>query len=80
LWNGTLVGQECPTHTICGGFQVSGDDFADDLMSGNDSRIARREFSFNDMKVGPADATCEDAEENMARFGLGRGDLFNSEW
>jgi hypothetical protein len=36
-------------HLFLTGLEVSGDDFAYDLVSGDDSRMAGREFAFNDM-------------------------------
>jgi hypothetical protein len=39
------------------GINVSGDDLADDLVSGDDAWIASRQFTFYDVQVGSADPT-----------------------
>ena len=39
------------------------DNFADDLMPGNQLRAKRREIAFDDVQVGSADATGEDAKQ-----------------
>jgi hypothetical protein len=75
--DGTLVGQECPTHTIRGRFKVASDDFADDLVSGDETWIARREFTFYDVQIGAADAACENPEQNVAGLGLWSWDVFD---
>ena len=68
------------SYPICKGIEVSGDDFAYDLMAGNDSRIARWEFAFDDMQVCAADSAGEYFEENVAWFRFGRGDVFDFQW
>ena len=45
-------------------------DDADDLVPGNYWRLARRQFAFNDVQIGAADAAHFHADENFARGGL----------
>ena len=49
------------------------DDFADDLMAGDDARVERRKVALDDVEVGAADAAGEDAEEDVAGVRVGRG-------
>jgi len=53
----------CPTRS-----NLSGNDFADDLVSRDDARIARRQFTLYDVQVGAADAASEDTQQNVVRF------------
>ena len=43
-------------------FCGSGDNFADDLMSGNQARAQSWEIAFDDVKIGAADATGDHAD------------------
>jgi len=54
------------------------DYLADDLVAGDDSRVERREFAFHDVEVGAADSAGEDAEQDVAGVGRGRGNIFDS--
>jgi hypothetical protein len=67
-------------HTGSGGVEVSRDDLADDLMSGDNSWIEWRQFAFDNVKIGAADSAGEYTEENMARLELGLRNVFNFEW
>ena len=58
--------------------------YADDLMAGNQQRFPRGEFAFNHMKIGAADTTIADANQDFV-FGRlrverrqGRADSFRS--
>jgi hypothetical protein len=44
-------------------------------MSGNDSRLLRRQLAFHYMKVGPADAAGADSNQNFTFPGLGNGNF-----
>jgi hypothetical protein len=66
-------------YMTCAGKEVSGDDFAYDLVAGNDSRIARREFAFYDVQVGAAYTAGEHTEQNVARLGGGSRDVLDVE-
>src|SRR5947208_605158 len=68
----------CP-HAIWGGFDVSNGDFAYDLVAGNDSRIARREFALYDVQVGTADAAGKNVEQHVAGLGVGSWDILDVE-
>jgi len=68
----------CP-HAIWGGFNVPSNDFAYDLVSGDDSRIARREFAFYDVQVGAAYAAGKNAEQHVAGLGVGSWDVLDVE-
>ena len=50
-------------------------DRADDLVTGDDSRMARRQVALGDVEVGAADAAGLDTDENLARAGLGHRKL-----
>src|SRR5262249_17494710 len=52
----------------------SAGDFAHDLVTGDQRVPALREFAFDDMEVGAADAAGADANEDVARGGLGLGE------
>ena len=72
------TGEGARLHVICGCFNVSCDYFADDLVAGDDSRIARRELAFYDVQVGAADSAGENAEQNVSGLGIGSWDIFSS--
>ena len=59
--------------------RISSDDFAYDLVSGNDARIARRELTFYDAQVGPANAAGEHTQQNVSGLGIGSWNLFDLE-
>jgi hypothetical protein len=46
--------------------------YADDLMAGNQQRFPRGEFAFNHMKIGAANTTIADANQDFV-FGRLRG-------
>jgi hypothetical protein len=39
--------------------EISGDDFADDLVTGDHSRHSRRQFAFHDVKISATHTTCQ---------------------
>src|ERR1035441_7677630 len=43
---------------------------ADDLMTGNDARPDGREVAFDDVEIGPADATRDDLEQRLSGLWL----------
>jgi hypothetical protein len=67
-------------YTVTAGVNVTRDDFADNLVTRNHSRITWREFTLDNMKIGAADRTCEHAQQNVAWSRLWRGDIFEVEW
>jgi hypothetical protein len=48
---------------------------ADNLVSGNNRLFAPREFSFDDVKIGPADGAGPNAEENVRTWRLRVSDV-----
>jgi hypothetical protein len=44
----------------------SADDFADDLMAGDEGLVEEREVAFEDVEIGAAYSAGEDAENEMA--------------
>ena len=61
------------------GLEISRDEFADDLVAGDDAWIARWKVAFDDVKIGAADAAGENFKEDMVGLGLGGGDVFEDE-
>jgi len=53
------------------------DDFADDLVTGNNSRVTWRELTLHNMKISAADRTCEHTQQNVTWLWLWRGDIFD---
>jgi hypothetical protein len=74
------AGVDVRSYTVTAGVNVARDDFADDLMTGNNSRITWREFTLDNMKISAADPTCEHPQQNVTWFRLWRGDVFEVEW
>jgi hypothetical protein len=62
---------------LCCGIELSGDYFAYDLVPGNNSWIARREFAFYDMQVGATDPTGKDTQQNVAGLELWSWNIFH---
>ena len=56
---------------------VTRDDFADNLVTRNNSRITWREFTLDNMKISAADRTCEHPQQNVTWLWLWRGDIFD---
>jgi hypothetical protein len=56
-----------------------GDDLADDLVPGNNSRIARREFAFYDVQVGSAHPTGKDPKQKVSGLELWSWNVFDVE-
>jgi len=54
----------------------AGDDFANDLMAGNEPWVERGQIAFDDVKVGAADSTGYDAEQDVAGLQRGTRDIF----
>ena len=52
-------------------------DFADNLMAGDDARMEGRKVALDDVEIGAADAAGDDFEEDFARLRLGTGDFFD---
>ncbi len=52
-------------------FGAASDDRSDDLVAGNDSRMARRQVALGDVEVGAANAAGLDTDENLARARFG---------
>jgi hypothetical protein len=61
--------------TVC----VCGNNFADDLVSRDDTGIECWQLAFDDVKIGAADAAGEYTEQNVAGFRPGDGDVFDFE-
>ena len=59
------AGLEGRPYMTCAGVKVSGDDFADNLVAGDNARIARRQFAFYDVQIGAADAASEDPQQDV---------------
>ena len=55
------------------------DDFADDLVAGDEGLLDEGKIAFEDVEVGAADSAGEDAEEEVAWGEDGRGDVFEAE-
>jgi hypothetical protein len=55
------------------------DDFADDLVAGDDAGMDWRKVAFNDVQVSAADSAGEDFEENMAGLRLEAGNFLYRE-
>ena len=55
------------------------DDFADDLVAGDDGGCERWEIALDDVEVGAADSAGEDAEQDVVGEQGGRGDFFDAE-
>jgi hypothetical protein len=51
--------------------------FADNLVTRNEPRANRRQIAFGNVQVGPANPTCKDAQQYIARLRLRMGDLLN---
>src|SRR5690242_3990811 len=64
------AGVDVRSYTVTAGVNVARDDFADDLMTGNNSRITWREFTLDNMKISAADPTCEHPQQNVTWFRL----------
>jgi len=56
------------------------DQFADDLVAGDEGLVDEREIAFEDVEVGAADSAGEDAEEDVVGGEGGARDLFDREW
>ena len=70
--------QETPTRVPTGKFSGSaGDDFAHDLVAGNQLLTARGQFSFDNMQVGAAHAAGPDLEKHPSRFYFGTRKVSN---
>jgi len=69
-------GDACPPKLCCG-VELSSDYFAYDLVPGNHSRIARREFAFYDVQVGATDSTGKDTQQNVAGLELWNWNIFD---
>jgi hypothetical protein len=41
--------------------------YSHDLMAGNEAGMRSRQFSFDDMEIGPANAACEHAQQHLSR-------------
>ena len=54
-------------------------DFSYDLVAGDNVCVERREFAFDNMQVGAANTTGQDAEQDMARRRFRFWDIFNPE-
>jgi hypothetical protein len=52
-------------------FGAASNDRSDDLMAGDDPRMARRQVALGDVEVGAANAAGLDTDENLARAGFG---------
>ncbi len=59
---------------VCG---CAFNDFADDLMAGDDARVEGRKIALDDVEIGAADAAGDDFEENFAGLRLGARDVFD---
>jgi hypothetical protein len=55
-------------------------DFTDDLVTGYQWLPPRRQFPFDDMQVGPADATSPDPYQNVTGSGFRLGYLSDLQW
>jgi hypothetical protein len=55
------------------------DDFANNLVAGNQSRTERRQVVFRDVEIGAAHAAGEDAKEQMSGDELRAGNFFDNE-
>jgi hypothetical protein len=55
------------------------DDFANNLVAGNQLRPQRRQVVFHDVQIGAAHATGEDAKEEMAGDELRARNIFDNE-
>ncbi len=71
------TGEGTRPHMCCARFQLSGNDFADDLVAGDDSRMERGKFAFDDMEISTADTACENFQENVAGLRVRSGDVFD---
>ena len=71
------AGLEGHPHMACAGIKVSGDDFADNLVAGDNARIARRQFAFYDVQIGAADAASENSHQNVSWPRRWSRDVFN---
>jgi hypothetical protein len=46
-------------HMVRGGIEIAADYFPDDLVAWNHAWHSGREFAFDYMKIGPANAACQ---------------------
>jgi hypothetical protein len=53
------------------------DDFADDLMAGDDARVQRRKIALDDVQIGAADAAGDHLEKDLAWLWLRARDVFD---
>jgi hypothetical protein len=54
------------------------DHFADDLVTGNDSRLSLRKLSLNDVKISAANAASKDPQKNVPGLRLRDRYIFNA--
>lgn len=73
------TGEGTRPHMCCARFQLSGNDFAYDLVAGDDARVHLGEFAFNDVQIGAADTAGKNLQENVAGLRIGSGDVFDSQ-
>ncbi len=71
---GDADARACGEHRGC-----AFDNFADDLMAGDDAWMERREIALDDVEVSAADAAGEDLEEQFAGLRLRARDVFDGE-
>ena len=54
------------------------DDFADDLMAGDDARVEGLEIALDDVEISAADAAGDDFEQHFAGLRLRARDIFDA--
>src|SRR5579864_136135 len=60
-------------------YSFSCDNFTHNLVSGNNARMARRKFTFDNVQIGVTDSAGEHTQQNVTWFRLGSGDVFDLE-
>src|SRR6185312_11321775 len=58
---------------------VAADYFADDLVAGNYSRHSRWKFAFDNVKIGAANAACQDFQQDVTGLRFRRRNIFDFE-
>ena len=71
--------QETPTLGPRGSSVVAFNNFAHDLMAGNQTCQQSREFAFHNMKVGAANTAGQHAKQNLAGARLGPGHVLDTQ-
>jgi hypothetical protein len=63
------------------GQQVRGalDNFANNLVAGDQLRLQRRQVLLDDVQIGPADSASQHAQQHMTRLRLWPRDVFDLE-